>query len=61
TREVLGCHIIGTDASILTQEVANVVRLRQTTDSITQAIYIHPALPEVVQKAFLRCEAADPS
>ncbi|HEX5368769.1 MAG TPA: FAD-dependent oxidoreductase [Dehalococcoidia bacterium] len=61
TREVLGCHIIGTDASILTQEVANVVRQRQTTDSITQAIYIHPALPEVVQKAFLRCEAADPS
>ncbi len=61
TREILGCHILGADASILVQEVANLVRMRQKTDAITQAIYIHPALPEVVQKAFLRCEAADPS
>ena len=52
TREILGCHIIGSDASILIHEVANAMRMRQTTDTITQAIYVHPALPEVVQRAF---------
>ncbi len=50
--EILGCHIIGTDAATLIQEVANPMRTRQTADAITQAIYVHPALPEVVQRAF---------
>ena len=50
--EILGCHIIGTDASILIQELANAMRLRLNTDAITGSIYVHPALPEVVQRAF---------
>jgi len=52
TGEILGCHIIGSEASILIQEAANAMRLRLTTDAITQSIYAHPALPEVVQRAF---------
>ena len=52
TREILGCHIIGTDASILIQEAANAMRMGLPTEAITQAIYVHPALPEVVQRAF---------
>ena len=52
TREMLGCHIIGTDASMLIQEAVNVMRMGMTTDAITQSIYVHPALPEVVQRAF---------
>ncbi|KPK47949.1 MAG: dihydrolipoamide dehydrogenase [Dehalococcoidia bacterium SM23_28_2] len=52
TGEILGCHIIGSEASILIQEVANAVRMRLTTEAISQAIYVHPALPEVVQRAF---------
>ncbi|MCH8901893.1 MAG: dihydrolipoamide dehydrogenase, partial [Chloroflexi bacterium] len=52
TREILGCHIIGSEASILIQEVANAMRARADTSAITQAIYVHPALPEVVQRAF---------
>jgi len=52
TGEILGCHIIGTEASILIQEVANAMRMRMATDAITQSIYVHPALPEVVQRAF---------
>ena len=52
TGEILGCHIIGTDASILVQEVVNAMRLRAPVDAITQSIYVHPALPEVVQRAF---------
>ncbi len=50
--EILGCHIIGTDAATLIQEVANPMRTRESADAITQTIYVHPALPEVVQRAF---------
>ena len=50
--EILGCHIIGTHAAMLIQEVVNAMRMRLTTDAITQSIYVHPALPEVVQRAF---------
>ena len=50
--EILGCHIIGQNASMLIQEVANAMRLRLPSDAITQSIYVHPALPEVVQRAF---------
>ena len=52
TDEILGCHIIGSEASMLIQEAANAMRMRLTTEAITQAIYVHPALPEVVQRAF---------
>lgn len=34
TREILGCHIIGTDAAILIQEAANAMRLGLPTDAI---------------------------
>jgi pyruvate/2-oxoglutarate dehydrogenase complex dihydrolipoamide dehydrogenase (E3) component len=50
--EILGAHIIGTDASILIQEVLNAMRAGLNVRSITQSIYVHPALPEVVQRAF---------
>ena len=52
TGGILGAHIIGTNASILIQEVANAMRLGLTIDAITQSIYVHPVLPEVVQRAF---------
>jgi dihydrolipoamide dehydrogenase len=52
SEEILGCHMLGTDASILIQEVANAMRIRATASAITQSIYVHPALPEVVQRAF---------
>ncbi len=52
TEKIPGCHIIGIDASNLVQKVANTMRMRLSTDAITQSIYVHPALPEVVQRAF---------
>ena len=52
TGAIIGAHIIGTDASILIQEVVNPMRMGLDTDAITQSIYVHPALPEVVQRAF---------
>ena len=56
SREILGCHIIGSDAAVLVQEVVNAMRLHETVDVITASIYIHPALQEVVADAFRAIE-----
>ena len=37
---------------IATEEVVNAMRAGLNVRSITQSIYVHPALPEVVQRAF---------
>jgi len=52
TKEILGCHIIGTDASILIHEVIVAMKARLGAEGITKAVHIHPALSEVVQRAF---------
>lgn len=49
--ELLGCHIIGTDASVLIQEAVNAIRSRTGLRAITDSIYVHPALPEVIAAA----------
>ena len=51
TREILGAHIMGTDAATLIQDIANGMRLGLTTDAFSQGIYVHPAAPEVVYRA----------
>lgn len=51
--EILGCHVIGPDASTLIQEV--VVAMKSGSGMVTDirdAVHIHPALPEVVHRAF---------
>jgi dihydrolipoamide dehydrogenase len=51
--EILGCHIIGPDASTLVQEVVVAMKSGSgTVQDIRESIHIHPALPEVVQRAF---------
>jgi len=52
TRKILGCHIIGADASVLIHEVIPIMRAGLGVSAITQAIHIHPALSEVVSRAF---------
>ena len=53
TDKILGFHIIGPYAPILMQEVINAMNTADgTVDSIHKAMYIHPAVPEVVQRAF---------
>lgn len=52
TMKILGCHIIGTDASILIHEVIVVMKARLGVAGITNAVHIHPALSEVVHRAF---------
>ena len=53
TMKILGAHIIGPYASILIQEIINVMYTHeQSAGVVNQAIHIHPALSEVVQRAF---------
>lgn len=53
TQKILGAHIIGPYASILIQEIINVMYTsEQSSQIVNQAIHIHPALSEVVQRAF---------
>jgi mycothione reductase len=50
--KILGCHILGTDASILIHEV--LVSMRAGTGAISdiqRTVHIHPALSEVVSRA----------
>lgn len=63
-RTILGCHIMGTDASILIHEVLVAMRMgtgkeeeeeegkgKGKIDNIIRTIHIHPALSEVIQRA----------
>ena len=52
TRKILGCHIIGADASALIHEVIVAMKAGLSADGITDAVHIHPALSEVVERAF---------
>jgi mycothione reductase len=51
-KKILGCHIIGTDASTLIHEVLVAMKAGDgTVQSITKTIHIHPALSEVIARA----------
>lgn len=53
--KILGAHIIGPFAPILVQEVINVMNAGDgTVHPLAEAMHIHPALPEVVQRAFYK-------
>jgi mycothione reductase len=52
TGKILGYHIIGPQASILIQEVVNAMAADGNLWSVAKGIHIHPALSEVVLKAF---------
>ncbi len=53
TMKILGAHIIGPYASVLIQEIVNLMYTHeQTAEPITNGMHIHPALNEVVERAF---------
>jgi mycothione reductase len=52
TLKILGCHILGTEASTLIHEVLVAMRSGDgTIGNILKVVHIHPALSEVVKKA----------
>ncbi|NTW58957.1 MAG: dihydrolipoyl dehydrogenase [Nitrospirae bacterium] len=59
TGKVLGYHIIGPHASILIQEVVNAMAADGNVWSVAKGMHIHPALSEVVLKAFGKLQPVD--
>ena len=53
TGKILGAHIIGPQASVLIQEIVNLMYTKnQSLRPLNEAMHIHPALSEVVARAF---------
>ena len=53
TMQILGAHIIGPYASVLIQEIINLMYTpEQSAEPIINGMHIHPALNEVVERAF---------
>jgi dihydrolipoamide dehydrogenase len=50
-RQILGCHIVGQQASVLLHIVLPVMRWRNDIQLLVDLIYIHPALAEIVRGA----------
>lgn len=52
-RRILGGHIIGPHASVLIQEIINLMyTTEQNVEPMIRGMHIHPALNEVVERAF---------
>jgi len=53
TWKILGAHIIGPQASVLIQEIVNLMYTpERSAEPLISAMHIHPALSEVVERAF---------
>ena len=50
SRKILGCHIIGHEASTLLHEILIVMKAKKPVDIISQTVHVHPALSEVIQR-----------
>ena len=59
--EVLGCHVVGPEASTLIHEVSTAVAAGADATTIAETIHVHPALSEVVQGAFRDVRDVAPS
>lgn len=58
--QILGASIIGPQASVLIQEIINVMYTpSRSMEVLQEAIHIHPALNEVVQRAFMSLMPVD--
>lgn len=57
TRLLLGAHLIGPQSPTLIQQLIQGMSLGQTVDEMARSqLYIHPALPEVIEQALLEFE-----
>ena len=51
TKKILGCHIVGEEASNMIHMVIAFMNMAGTLDDLLNMVYIHPALPEIVRNA----------
>ena len=54
--KILGCHILGSEASTLIHEVILAMKYDIKANEISNMVHIHPALSEVIQRAFSSIE-----
>ena len=54
--EILGCHILGEDASELIGEIALAIRLEATAEDIISTVHAHPTMAESIHEAALATE-----
>jgi dihydrolipoamide dehydrogenase len=60
TGKILGAQIVGPQASVLIQEIINLMYTKnQSSEPLIEAMHIHPALPEVVDRAFRSLRSID--
>lgn len=57
TRRILGCHIIGDEASNMIHLVIAMMSKDGTLEDLLNMVYIHPALPEIVRNAARKAKA----
>jgi len=50
--KILGCHVIGYEASMLVHEAVVAMRTGVTVDEVADTIHAHPTLGKVVEAAF---------
>ncbi len=58
TRRILGCHIVGPEASNMIHMVIAFMNKQGTLDDLLNMIYIHPALPEIVRNTARKAKTA---
>merc|ERR1712139_644225 len=51
TRKILGCVMVGYEASTMIHTVIPLMRLGGKLEDLLYMIYIHPALPEILRNA----------
>lgn len=51
--EVLGCHLVGHEASMLVHEATLAVRHGLSVDDVADTIHVHPAMNRVLESAFV--------
>ena len=51
THRILGCHIIGPEASVLIHQIIPLIRMQGKLEDLLYMIHIHPALSEIVRNA----------
>lgn len=55
--EVLGCHLVGHEASMLVHEATLAVRHGLSVDDVADTIHVHPAMNRVLESAFVDAAA----
>ena len=51
SKRILGCFIIGHEASVLVHQVITLMQMKGTLDDLLATVFIHPALNEIVRNA----------